>query len=125
MGENGPMRRSLLVVAGGAAGATVRWAVDRAIDVDAAGFPWATLLVNLVGCVAIGLAARRWNRDSDVWHGVVVGVLGGLTTFSAFAVETEVLLRADRFATATAYVAASMAGGVLATELALRTGGER
>lgn len=114
------MRRFTFVAAGGAAGASLRWAVDELLDVGSAAFPWPTLIVNLVGCLAIGLAAGRWERDSDAWHAVVVGVLGGLTTFSAFAVETDSLLRADRFGVAAAYVIASVGGGLVATELAMR-----
>lgn len=116
------MRRWTMVAAGGACGAALRWAVDAAFDSGSTAFPWGTLVVNLVGCLAIGLAARRWDRRSDVWHVAVVGVLGGLTTFSTFAVETDHLIRSDRAGLAAAYVVVSLAGGLVATELAMRRG---
>lgn len=112
------MRAGLFVAIGGAAGATARWTVHELLPSDPGRFPWGTFAVNVVGCVLIGLAARRLARDSDLWAGLVVGVLGGLTTFSAFAVETRVLLDDDRPVVALAYVAATMIVGVGATEVA-------
>ena len=118
------MRAALLVMIGGAAGATVRWSVHEVLPSDPGRFPWGTFVVNVVGCIAIGLLARRMTRGSDAWSGLVVGVLGGLTTFSAFAVETRLLLAEDRPGIALAYVAATIVVGIGATELA-RSGGER
>ena len=118
------MRAALLVMVGGATGAAVRWAVHEVLPSDPARFPWGTFLVNLVGCLAIGLAARRIDRDSDAWAGIVVGGLGGLTTFSAFAVETR-LLADERPGIAVVYVAATLLIGLGATELARTRGGPR
>lgn len=112
------MRAGLIVAIGGVAGATTRWGVGELVPSDPARFPWATFVVNVVGCILIGLAARRIARGTDAWLGLVVGGLGGLTTFSAFAVETRVLLAGDRPMTALAYVAATMIVGLAATELA-------
>jgi CrcB protein len=112
--------RSLLVVAvGGAVGATARWGVGQLFDASADAFPWATFVVNIVGCLLIGLATRRLTRHSDVWLGVVVGVLGGLTTFSAFANETRSLLDHGHTLTAAVYVVATLVVGLGATEIAL------
>ena len=116
------MRAWFIVATGGAAGAAARWGVGELIGTDPDRFPWATFLVNVVGCTLIGLAARRIARGTDAWLGLVVGGLGGLTTFSAFAVETRLLLAADRPLTALVYVAATMVVGIGATELA-RAGG--
>ena len=74
------------------------WAHDRG------GWPWATLAVNLVGCVAIGIAARRLRVGTVAWAFVVTGVLGGFTTFSSFAVEVDQLIDADRAGVALGYV---------------------
>jgi CrcB protein len=112
------MRAGILVVVGGAAGATARWTVHELLPSDPGRFPWGTFIVNVVGCLAIGLLARRVARDTDLWAGLVVGGLGGLTTFSAFAVETQLLLAEDRPGIALAYVAATMTIGIAATELA-------
>lgn len=119
------MRRSLLVAVGGVLGASARWAASEALPRTGAAFPWATLTVNLIGCLLIGVAARHLVRGSDRWLALVVGVLGGLTTFSTFAAETRELVDADRPALALLYVAASVVGGAAATEIARETKVER
>ena len=108
------------VAAGAATGSTLRWATGAAIDTQPGEFPTATLLVNLVGCLLVGVASRRVRRGSLTWLGLVTGGLGGLTTYSAFAVETRVLLGDGRGWAATAYVVASLAGGLGAAALARR-----
>jgi CrcB protein len=117
------MRTYLLVAGGGATGAAARWGVTEVIQPEPGSFPWATLLVNLVGCALIGLAARHLVRTSDRWMLGVTGVLGGLTTYSTFAVETRDLLDAGRSGAALAYVAASVIGGLVAVEIARAVGG--
>lgn len=112
------MRTGLIVAVGGAVGASARWGVGELVPTDTGRFPWATFTVNVVGCLLIGLAARRLTRGTDQWAGIVVGCLGGLTTFSAFSVETRLLLAADRPTTALVYVAATAIVGIGATELA-------
>ena len=111
------------VALGGAIGATGRWAVARGVesagwtDSDP-GWPWATLIVNVVGCVLIGLAARRIVRDTTTWAFAVTGVLGGFTTFSALAVELNNLADADRLPLAVLYATVTIAAGIGATALA-------
>ena len=112
------MRAAVIVGFGGALGASARWTIGEIMPVDPGTFPWATLVVNLVGCVAVGVAARRIVRGSELWLGAVVGVLGGLTTYSTFAIETRSLVDAERPALALAYVAVSVVGGVAGAELA-------
>jgi CrcB protein len=106
----------LLAAAGGAIGALGRWALSDALPATPGTWPWATLLVNLTGCLLIGvltgaLAARDpeppWARPL-----LAVGLLGGWTTYSAFAVE---VVRADHLLLAAGYVLVSVVGGVLAT----------
>ncbi|CAE7939395.1 crcB2, partial [Symbiodinium sp. KB8] len=84
--------------------------------------PWETLLVNLTGCLLIGLAASRIEPGSDRWLFGVTGLLGGFTTFSAFSNETRALLDTDRVGTAVAYVAVTLAGGLLAVAAGRRVG---
>ena len=119
------MRSYLLVAAGGATGASARWWIDEAMARPAGSFPWATLLVNLVGCALIGLAARHLARTSGRWLAIATGLLGGLTTYSTFAVETRELIDAGRGAVALAYVGASVVAGVAAVELARGDWGRR
>jgi CrcB protein len=108
----------LLAALGGALGALARWAVAVGLPSSPTGWPWATLLVNLTGCLLLGvlfavLAARFPDAD---WPRplLAVGVLGGYTTYSAFAVEVVHLAESGAVLTATTYVVASVVGGVAA-----------
>ena len=93
-----------LVGVGGLIGASSRYAVGRWVN-DMAGnpaFPYGTLAVNVVGCLLIGvlagLAATRTVIGVDARAFLMVGVLGGFTTFSAFGLETiELVRRGDVF----------------------------
>jgi len=109
------------VALGGALGASARYLIDRAIVVHDS-FPWSTLVVNLTGCFLIGLLAVKLGGPPWVRVGVVVGVLGGYTTFSAFGAQTLALLEDDRIATSLLYVTASVVVGVLAVWTGARLG---
>ena len=117
------MRPYLLVAIGGALGASVRWGVGEWVS-GSPGFPYATLLVNVVGCALIGLAARLLLRGSDRWQFAVTGLLGGMTTYSSFAEETRGLIDRGDLTQALLYVAATIVVGLAATEFA-RGGGVR
>jgi fluoride exporter len=106
------MQSSLAVAVGAVIGASTRWLAGEALTSD--GFPWATLLVNLLGCAAIGWFAMRLRRGTVAWYFVVTGCLGGFTTASTFAVETRQLVDDGRGATALLYVAVSVVGGIAA-----------
>ncbi len=88
------------------------------------GFPWATLTINLTGSLGIGLAWGAWSHLSwfQEWGRafLVVGVLGGFTTFSAFSLEGLMLINAGRWGAAIAYVMASVLGCLLAAWLGQR-----
>lgn len=91
----GPVIRELLLVgAGGFVGAILRYLT--ALMLAGTSFPLATLLVNVLGSFCIGVAAGLTERGSWVEahrHFVAVGLLGALTTFSTFSLETIALLR--------------------------------
>jgi len=102
-----------LVALGGAGGASLRYAVARlgAWLLPTAAFPWPTLLVNALGCFLIGWWSPALARAHapEAWRQLlVVGLLGGFTTFSAFSYETLELWRGGGHARAAAYVAASL-----------------
>ena len=108
----------LLAALGGALGALARWGIAVALPSSSTGWPWATLLVNLTGCLLLGalfavLSARfpdaGWPRPL-----LAVGLLGGYTTYSAFAVEVVRLAESGAVMTAGAYVGISVLGGVAA-----------
>ena len=113
------------IAAGGAIGASARWAVAQFVDAvgapHAAGtWPWATLVVNVVGCLLIGLAVRRLDVGTRAWAFAVTGILGGFTTFSTLAVELNDLADAERFPLAVLYGAVTLGAGVAATFVAHR-----
>ena len=108
----------LLAAVGGVLGALARWTIAEALPSSPGHWPWGTLLVNLTGCLLLGalfavLAARfpsaTWPRPF-----LAVGVLGGFTTYSAFAVEVMRLVEAGAVAVALGYVVVSVVGGVAA-----------
>ena len=108
----------VLAALGGALGALARWGVATALPHSPGGWPWATLLVNLTGCLLLGaLAAALTARPPEpAWARpfLAVGVLGGYTTYSAFAVEAVGLVEAGAPVLAVDYVLVSVLGGVLA-----------
>ncbi|WP_448610733.1 fluoride efflux transporter FluC [Geodermatophilus sp. URMC 60] len=108
----------LLAALGGALGALARWGVATALPHSPGGWPWATLLVNLTGCLLFGaliaLLAARSPEPPWVRPFLAVGVLGGYTTYSAFAVEVVGLAEVGEPLLAGGYVFLSVAGGVLA-----------
>ncbi len=113
---------ALLVALGGAVGAVLRyavgvWAVQAGPNVR---WPWGTLVVNLVGSLAIGLLAPTLARNDALRLLVVTGVLGGFTTFSAFSFDTLAMIQAGRTGAALAYVAVSTAGGIALCALGWR-----
>jgi fluoride exporter len=108
----------LLAALGGALGALARWGVAAALPSSPGGWPWATLMVNLTGCLLLGVLlavlADRFPEASWPRPFLAVGVLGGYTTYSTFAVEVVELTDAGAPAVAAGYGVASVVGGVLA-----------
>ncbi|TWD83178.1 CrcB protein [Kribbella amoyensis] len=83
-----------VIAAGGIAGSLARYGLAEAIPHSPGGFPWSTFVTNVAGCFAIGLLlARITPRTHSLLRPfLATGVLGGFTTFSTFAVDTERLL---------------------------------
>ena len=93
--------------------------VDRLVERTLGGlFPWSTFLINLSGCFLIGLftAAFVDRHHVPAWLriGIVMGVIGGYTTFSTFAAEALDLDEIHHIAVSSAYVVASVALGMVA-----------
>jgi CrcB protein len=109
-----------LVATGGAIGATARWLVGSVLTAEPATWPWATLCVNIVGCVMIGVAARYIERGSQQWDFIVTGMLGGFTTMSSFAVELNDLVDAGRSGMAVGYGTTTVVAGAGIITLMLR-----
>lgn len=118
---------SLLVAAGGALGAWLRFSVGRlwvqAIGpVRASAFPWATLTVNVAGSLMMGLLVgwlARSGGSETMRLLIAVGVLGGFTTFSAFSLEVVALIERGSLGLAFLYLALSLGAGLLSLWLGL------
>ena len=110
------MPNLLIVMLGGAFGAGARHLVGRmALARFGPGFPWGTLTVNLLGGLLMGLLAGwlvRYGGSEASRLFFAVGVLGGFTTFSAFSLETFLMIEKSQYAVAAAYVGASVIGSV-------------
>jgi len=109
-----PFVSYLWVALGAAIGAMLRFAAYRAVS--ATSFPLATLLVNTVGSFLIGLLAMLLLSDTKVDQSVRLflqtGLLGALTTFSAFSLETVQLFQAGSYKAAVATPFAGLFGAV-------------
>lgn len=117
----------LAVAAGGALGALARYVLDRLIERRSfAVFPWSTFTINATGCLVIGvvIAALVDRHHTPLWLrlGLVMGVVGGYTTFSTFAQETLELLEENELGPAFAYALGSVVVGVVAVFVGMRIG---
>ena len=86
----------LAVAAGGAFGALMRFSVYRAVETD---FPWATFIVNIVGCCLASFLMFRWGIDAEspLKTMVFTGFFGAFTTMSTFSIDTVNLMTAGSY----------------------------
>ena len=98
-----------VVSAGGVIGACARHGVDLVWPHAPGRFPWSTFIVNVSGCLAIGvlmvLITEVWSAHRLLRPFLGVGVLGGYTTFSTYAVDVQRLVAAGAAGTALVYLA--------------------
>ncbi len=101
---------------GGALGASARYGIENTIPSSSDGFPWATLLINLSGSLALGMflvvVLERLGPSRYLRPFVATGFIGSFTTFSTFAVETDLLIKDGHVATAAAYAVSTLAVGL-------------
>ncbi len=124
-----PLIATLNVAIGGAAGAALRYQTGRSITAwlgpaTVGAFPWATLAVNVIGSLAMGLLfgwlARDGGTGSEQTRLLIgVGFLGGFTTFSAFSLELMLLIERGQSMTGLVYAALSVLAGLIALYLGL------
>ena len=123
-----PFAATLNVALGGAVGAVLRYQTGRGLTALAgpqavAAFPWATLAVNVIGSLAMGLLAgwlARFGTGGEQWRLLLgVGLLGGFTTFSAFSLEMMLLIERGQAGTAITYALISVLAGLAALYLGL------
>ncbi|WP_318209885.1 fluoride efflux transporter CrcB [Streptomyces sp. SJL17-1] len=112
----------LLVVAGAAVGAPLRYLTDRAARARfGPGFPWGTFAVNVVGSFVLGLLTGVTSAQVQLL--LATGLCGALTTYSTFSYETLKLYEDGAKGYAVLNVAASLAAGLGAVWLGVRTAG--
>jgi CrcB protein len=122
-----PFTTALWLACAGAVGTLLRAGLTTlAVRLLGPGFPWGTLAVNLLGSFAFGLifaAARaRGGLSTEAETILLVGLLGGFTTYSSFAFQAAEMLQHGRPLAAAAYVLATNLAGIAAVWAGLRAG---
>lgn len=107
------MKQLFAIAAGGALGSVLRHGLSTWVhSLAGRGFPYGTLAVNVLGCLAMGflfvLLVERMGENTLLRAGLLIGVLGGFTTFSAFSIETFNLIEQGALVKATGNMAASL-----------------
>lgn len=105
-----------VVAAGGALGSVLRYGLSGAVHrVTGGGFPWGTMVVNLVGSFMIGFLWDSFERAAvtpAMRTFIFIGILGAFTTFSTYTLENVTLLRGGELKLALVNVAVSNAAGI-------------
>ena len=107
-----------VIALGGGLGALARYGLTIALPTPPGHFPWATFVTNVSGCLLIGvlmvLVTEVWTAHRLVRPFLGVGVLGGFTTYSTYAVEIHGLLRPGTVGVAFVYLAGTLVCAMLA-----------
>jgi CrcB protein len=120
----------LLVALGGAVGSVARYALSTfVLRVTGTLFPLGTFVVNAVGCLCfgavVGAAEQRVTLSPDARALILVGILGGFTTFSSYVFESAGLIRDGQIASAIVNVAGQVVAGLAAFWIGAAIGGLR
>jgi len=117
------------IALGGALGAPARYGVAQVIHVHANGFPWATFWTNITGSFLLGfvlaLLIERFPPSRYARPFIATGFLGAYTTYSTFAVETDLLIKNGHALVASVYAVASLLVGFAAVWIGLALGRPR
>ncbi|MFJ3592120.1 fluoride efflux transporter CrcB [Streptomyces sp. NBC_01259] len=107
-----------VVALGGASGACARYGASLLWPTEADGFPWTTLVVNVIGCAVIGVfmvvISEVWAAHRLVRPFFGTGVLGGFTTFSTYAVDIQRLVDGGRARSGLAYLGLTLLAALAA-----------
>ena len=112
------MKNILLVFIGGGFGSVLRFIIGKYLNSPATGIPYGTFAANILGSLLIGiilgLAAKKDTLSANQTLLIATGFCGGFTTFSTFAYENHVFLKAGDFTSFAIYTIASFVIGFLA-----------
>lgn len=113
------LKNILIVGVGSFLGGSARYLVSFLLKGYNTSFPWATLIVNLLGCFAIGLLCGYLLKTNSEQNFIstffIYGICGGFTTFSTFSKETLLMIQCGNYLNAFIYVAISIIIGLLLT----------
>jgi len=110
---------ALAIAAGGAAGTLARFGISAWMAPVTVRFPFATLIINVVGSFLIGWLSGEWSpvKDLTIRAALTIGFCGGFTTFSTFSIETVRMLHVGELRRAATYLVVSVALSVGAAAL--------
>ena len=110
------IRNTLFIGCGSFIGGAARYLISVAMKTMSKGFPWGTLVVNLVGCLVIGLLwgffSKNFSESSSWALFMTVGICGGFTTFSTFSKEAIIMLQSGNIVGLISYIGVSVIAGV-------------
>ncbi|MBO0321950.1 fluoride efflux transporter CrcB [Muricauda sp. CAU 1633] len=117
------MKQALLVFLGGGFGSVLRYLISKPLNILSPNFFFGTFLVNIIGCLLIGLVLGLSARGNILSYNstlfLATGFCGGFTTFSAFAFEKHFLLKNSELFHFSIYMISSIVIGILAVVLGL------
>ncbi len=123
--NNKIVQEAMAIALGGGLGSVLRFALSRWVQAfsKTENFPWGILIVNLLGCLVIGIFfgifVEKFNIGPVVRAGIFLGLLGGFTTFSSFSLDVVTLMYTGAYGAAAIYIFSSVGLGILATILGL------
>lgn len=122
------MKSLLFIFLGGGTGSVLRYLLTTGIyRQGTTSFPWGTFIVNILGCILIGIFYTMTSRahiSNEIRLLLTVGLCGGFTTFSTFSNESLQLLKSGLYPAFIAYAAGSVVLGILGVMLGVWIGGK-
>ena len=117
------MKQSILVFLGGGFGSILRYIISKNLNTYYSNFYLGTFLVNVIGCLIIGILIGLSLKNNYISENqtllLATGFCGGFTTFSTFALESNILLKESSLLQTSLYMGLSVVIGVLAISLGL------
>lgn len=110
----------MAIAVGGAIGSMLRVLLSTLLPSSAAGIPIPILLINIIGSFLIGVLIEINILSQTAKYFLVSGFLGGFTTFSTFALESNILLQQEKFLLSLVYVVLSITLSIIACWIGMK-----